>query len=155
MYVLYISLFLKVKSDYYFIDMLYCLFLLVVIIIVFGLFFLQGNLWKELLDILKMVVFYFFYFDIFFFCFVSFVWIVYDSFWFVEVMMIKKDFLGRILDFIFDLFIILVIGWCVILENIVEYGKENKVVFFVVIVDLFVWRKFYFLQVYVCQCCNV
>lgn len=92
-----------------------------------------------------MVVFYFFYFDIFFFCFVSFVWIVYDSFWFVEVMMIKKDFLGRILDFIFDLFIILVIGWCVILENIVEYGKENKVVFFVVIVDLFVWRKFYFL----------
>lgn len=101
-------------------------------------------MWKEFFDIFKMVVSYFFYLDIFFFCLVSFVWIVYDSLWLVEVMMIKKDFLGRILDFIFDFFIILVIGWKIILEFLGELIRENKVFFLVGIVDLFIWRKLYF-----------
>lgn len=149
MYVPYISSPLKVKSDHHFIDTSHCSSLSVVITIAFGLFPLQGNLWKESLDILKMAVSHSSHLDTPPPRPASSVWTAYDSSWSAEAMMIKKDLPGRTLDFTFDLSTTPVIGRRVTPENAVEHGKENKVVSPVATVDLSAWRKPHLSQVHV------
>lgn len=113
--------------------------------------FLQGNLWKESLDILKMAVSHSSHLDTPPPRPASSVWTAYDSSWSAEAMMIKKDLPGRTLDFTFDLSTTPVIGRRSTPEPQGEHSKENKVLSPVATVDMSVWRKPHLSQVSYCR----
>lgn len=108
---------------------------------------LQGNLWKESLDILKMAVSHSSHLDTPPPRPASSVWTAHDSSWSAEAMMIKKDLPGRTLDFTFDLSATPVIGRKGTPEIPGEVVKESKLLSPVGTVDLSTWRKPHLSQV--------